>query len=117
LDLDAKIRFVPAPDTPFSADIGRTLAHRRILREAEHQGIGNVLVFDEDFVPSASVLELFRTAVDGLRQEPWLVRRLPGAVAYHADSFRRLLDELPETPSGIALWLRRGHSLIPAGNG
>ena len=111
LDLDAKIRFVPAPNTPFSSGIGRMLAHRRILAEAERQMLENLLVFDEDFVPSASLLEPFRSSVDRLREEQWLIRRLPGAVAYHHEVFRRLLDELPETPSGIALWLRKGRSL------
>jgi len=109
LDLDAKIRFVLAPDTPYSADIGRTLAHRRIVAEAAHQELENVLVFDEDFVPCSCILKSFRDEADRLIRDPWLVRRLPGAVAYHRDAFARLLKELPETPSGIALWLRKGN--------
>jgi len=111
LDLDAKIRFAPAPETPFSSEIGRTLAHRRVLQEAEHQKLANVAVFDADFVPSACALEAFEGAINRLRQDRWLVRRLGGGMAYHADGFRNLLDVLPGTPSGIALWLKHGHSL------
>ena len=109
LDLDARIRFVPAPDTPYSADLGRALAHRRIVAEAAHQGLANVLVFDEDFAPCSCVLAPFREEADRLIRDPWLVRRLPSAVAYHRDAFARLLTVLPETPSGIALWLRKGN--------
>jgi len=111
LDLDRKIRFLAAPETPFSSEIGRTLAHRSIVAEAQRQGLANVLVFDEGFEPSASAVEPLRNAGDGLRLNRWLVRRLPGAVAYHRDSFARVLGELPETPSGVALWLHRGRSV------
>jgi len=111
LDLDAKIRFLPAPETPLSGEIGRALAHRRILEEARRQGLASVLVFDDDFVPVAPALELFRGAVERLRQGPWLVGGLPGAVAYHADAFGRLLSELPQRPSAVAIWLKRGNSL------
>ena len=39
LDLDAKIRVAPAAETPFSKEIGRTLAHRGIVEEAQRQGL------------------------------------------------------------------------------
>ena len=111
LGVDAKIRFLPAPESPVSNEIGRILAHRRILEEAERQKLANVLVLDEEFVPSAAALSPFRNAVDGLRATPWRIHRLPAATAYHACIFDRVMAELPVAPSGIALWLRRGNSL------
>ena len=111
LGLDAKIRFLPAPESPVSSEIGRILAHRRILEEAQRQKLANVLVLGEEFVPSAGALEPFRNAVDRLRAAPWRIHRLPAATAYHACIFDRLVAELPGAPSGIALWLRRGNSL------
>jgi len=111
LDLDAKIRFLPAPESPVSSEIGRILAHRRILEEAQRQKLANVLVLDEVFVPAAAALEPFRNAVDRLRATPWRIHRLPDATAYHGCIFDRVMAELPGTPSGIALWLRRGNSL------
>ena len=111
LGLEAKIRFLPAPESPVSSEIGRILAHRRVLEEAHRQKLANVLVLDEEFALSAAALEPFRNAVDRLRAAPWRIDRLPAATAYHACIFDRLMAELPAAPSGIALWLRRGNSL------
>jgi hypothetical protein len=111
LNLDRKIRFLPAPESPVSSEIGRVLAHRNILEEAERQKLANVLVLDEEFEPSPDTLEPFRDVVDPLRAEPWRIHRLPAGTAYHASIFRRVIAELPAAPSAIALWLRRGNSL------
>ena len=46
-----------------------------------------------------------------LAGEDWLGRLLPHAAAYNRPVFERLLRDLPETPSGIALWLRKQTSL------
>ena len=111
LDLDAKIRLVPAPETELSSEIGGTLAHRQILVEADRQALEHVLVFDADFVPSSGVVDGFRAAVEELQTRDWQISRLPDATAYRRCAFRRVLRELPETPSSIALWLRKGTAL------
>ena len=93
LDLDAKIRFVPAPDTPFSADIGRALAHRRILREAEHQGLGE----------RAGVRRGFRPLRFGTRTLPDRGRRAAaGAMVSSPPSRRR---GLPCAIHSAAFWV------------
>ncbi len=87
LDLAARMRFTPAPDTPFNPEIGRVLAHRAILAEAKWQGLGRILVFE---------------------------RQGDASVVYEREAFDRLLAEIPCRPSAVALWLRKGASLEAA---
>jgi hypothetical protein len=80
----APVRRVAAPETPWNPEIGRVLAHRSILSEAQQQDLRKILVFEGDPVRE---------------------------IAYESADFERVLAELPETPSKIALWLRKQGSL------
>ena len=106
MNLDAKVRFFWGVETPSMPEIGRVLAHRSIVDEANRQGLKNVLVFEEDFLDSAPLAH-----AGPMANEDWLGFRLPHATAYNRPLFERVLSDLPETPSGIALWLRRQGSL------
>jgi hypothetical protein len=76
----APVRRVAAPKTPWNPEIGRVLAHRSILAEAVQQGLHKILVLEGDPVCETT---------------------------YESADFERALAELPETPTKIALWLRK----------
>lgn len=78
--LGTRVRRVAAPQTPLNPEIGRVLAHRGIIAEAKWQSLQSVLVIDGES---------------------------GRGVAYEAGVFDRLLEEIPETPATVALWLRR----------
>ncbi len=111
LDLDSKMRFFPVIDTPYCPRIGGALAHRSILDEADRQDLENVLVFEQSFDFSPAALDAFYAALSSSTGADWLACPLPHAVAYRRAVFKQLLDELPETPSGMALWLKRHGTL------
>jgi hypothetical protein len=104
-DLDAKIRFFQKIETASRPEIGRALAHRRIVAEATRQGLKNVLIFEDDFVDASVLAPLTHLNND------WLGLRRPHVAAYNRPLFDRVLRDLPESPSGIALWLRKQGSL------
>jgi hypothetical protein len=108
LDLDAKMRWMPAAETPYNPDIGRALAHRAVLDEAHRQSLEQVLVFDSAI--DLPALDLFSEGLAAGTTDGWRLCRLPHAVAYHRRVFEDLLRELPERPSMMALWLRRHRS-------
>jgi hypothetical protein len=86
----APVRRVAAPQTAWNPEIGRVLAHRSILGEALQQDLRRILVLEGDPVRD---------------------------IAYESADFERVLAELPETPSKIALWLRKGGALEAHGFG
>ncbi len=104
MNLDAKVRFFRTIETPLLPEIGRALAHRAVLDEANRQGLKNVLVIEDGFADLPPELE-------ALAREDWLGLRLPHMAAYNRPIFDRVLRDLPETPSGVALWLRKQGSL------
>jgi hypothetical protein len=133
LGIAHRIRRFAAIETPWSHHIGCALSHRAILAEAKAQGLDNILVFEDDVLFSESAIEELRTNVDELRSRPWSTLYLGGcrwgeafdkapgcshleiprgvtcthAIAYHRSIFERVLAEVPETPSAVALWLRK----------
>jgi hypothetical protein len=111
LALDGKVRVASAPVTPSDPAIGHTLGLRALLDEARRQDLEHVLVFDADFVPSSESLETLCPWLSDLRAGNWLISRHGKIVAYRQAIFGPLLQELPETPAGIALWLKRGNRL------
>ena len=76
----SRVRRIATPKTPWNPEIGRALAHRLAVAEAQWQGLRSVLVVEGD---------------------------PPRGVAYQAAGFDRLLREVPETPTTVALWLRK----------
>jgi hypothetical protein len=86
----APVRRVAAPETPWNPEIGRVLAHRSILGEALQQDLRRILVLEGDPVRD---------------------------IAYESADFERVLAELPDTPTKIALWLRKQGSLEAHGFG
>jgi hypothetical protein len=100
LALETKMRFVAAPGTPSYPEIGRVLAHRTILEEANSQALGRVLVFDTYPGSLDDIQAVFRG--DSL-----LGRRVPGAAAYCRPVFSRLLTAIPSRAGDVALWLRK----------
>jgi hypothetical protein len=127
-----RIRRFPAIDTPTNLHIGCALSHRAVIQEAKRQGLANVLVFEDDvrFTPTAS--EDLARSVRELRSRPWRTLYLGGhrwgrtfdlapgcaaleephgltsshAIAYHSTIYDRILEDVPSTPSAMALWLR-----------
>lgn len=108
-NLDAKVRFFRAIDTPFCPGIGRAIAHRSILAEADRQGLNNVLVIEDGFVASQLALDAVHSAIAAGPE--WRGLHMPHATAYNRPVFELVLRDLPETPNGIALWLRKQGSL------
>jgi hypothetical protein len=85
-----RVRRVAAAETPWNSEIGRVLAHRSILAEAVQQDLRKILVIEGDPVRETS---------------------------YESADFKRVLAELPETPTKIALWLRKPGSHASSGRG
>ena len=86
----ARIRRAAAPETLCKPEIGRVLAHRSILAEAVQQDLRRILILEGDPVRE---------------------------IAYESADFERVLAELPDTPTKIALWLRKGGALKAHGFG
>src|SRR5262249_14321960 len=100
---------------------------------ARQRGLSNVLVFEDDVIFSRNALEELRPNIEELKHREWETLYLGGhcwgqtfpkapgcqylkaasgvtwthAIAYHASMFDRVLAEVPETPSAVALWLRK----------
>lgn len=107
LDLDSRMRWIAALETPHDPEIGRALAHRSVIGEASRQGLEQVLVFEDDFDLSPGALEAFYAALSSGTTGEWRICALAGAAAYHRIVNEDLLRELPERPSAMALWLRK----------
>jgi hypothetical protein len=66
--------------------------------------LDHVLILEEDFTFSPAALER-------LNGQGWLGSQVPRAIGCNRMVFDRVLADLPDTPSGIALWLRKQGSL------
>lgn len=82
-----RVRRVVAPETPWNPEIGRVLARRSILAEAVQQDLRRILILEGDPVREFT---------------------------YESADFERALAELPETPTKVALWLRKHRSIEAA---
>ena len=131
----------PAVATPHNHHIGCALSHRAILAEARRRGLRNVLVLEDDVVFASDALDILRQGLAELRgivgSDAWemlylggyLRRRssekVPGcrrlelayattthAVAYCKPVYDQILQDLPDNPAEMALWLRDGHTAI-----
>jgi hypothetical protein len=133
LGIAARVRRFPAIETPSNHHIGCALSHRAILAEARQRGLQNVLVFEDDVVFSVDAAERLRPNIEELEHQDWKTLYLGGhrwgrkfekapgcqhlevphgvtcthAIAYHESIYDRILDDIPASPSGVALWLRQ----------
>jgi hypothetical protein len=80
----SRVRRIVAPEIPQFPEVGRVLAHREIIAEALWQKLTNLLVLEGDPIRG---------------------------VAYQAKDFERLISEVPDTASTVALWLRKQGNL------
>jgi hypothetical protein len=78
--IGSRVRRIELPRTPSNPEIGRVLAHRDAIKEAVWQGLHNILVLEGEPVQG---------------------------VVYESEDFDRILRETPDTPTTVALWLRR----------
>jgi SAM-dependent methyltransferase len=132
LGIAGRVRRFPAIETPHNHFIGCTLSHRGIIAEAKRLALGSVLVFEDDVVFATDTLEVLDGALQELRKQTWWVLFLGGhscgqtypkasgceflevpdgmtgayAVSYNHTVYDRILADVPETPSEVALWLR-----------
>ena len=137
LGIAEAVRRFPAIETPSNHHIGCALSHRAILAEARQRGLKNVLVFEDDVMFSPHALEELAANLAELEHRPWITLYLGGhrwgrtfekapgcrhleiargatcthAIAYHSSVYERILAEIPETPSRVALWLRKNHGI------
>jgi glycosyltransferase involved in cell wall biosynthesis len=139
LGIARRVRRFPAFDTPYNHHIGCALSHRAVLAAARQLGLKNVLVFEDDVRFSLDPLIELKNSLEELKQRDWHILYLGGhrwgktfekpsgchylevprgmtcthAVAYNRTVYDRILDEIPETLTGVALWCRK-HQAIDA---
>ncbi len=85
----SRVRRIEVPQTPSNPQIGRVLAHRSAVAEAAWQELRKVLVLEGD-------------PIDGM--------------VYESADFGRFLQEVPQTPATVALWLRKHGTLEAFGS-
>jgi hypothetical protein len=133
LGIAGRVRRFSAIETPSNHHIGCALSHRAILAEARQRGLRNVLVFEDDVIFSPNAIEELRPNVVKLKNHDWQTLYLGGhrwgrtfekapgcqhleipqgvtcthAIAYRDSIYDRILAEVPQTPSRVALWLRK----------
>ena len=66
-----RIRWFPAIPTPSNHHIGCALSHRAIVKEAQRQGLRNVLVFEDDVILTKDALAHLQTALRELHGRDW----------------------------------------------
>jgi GR25 family glycosyltransferase involved in LPS biosynthesis len=137
LGISERVHRFSAIETPHSHHIGCALSHRTIVAEASRLGFNNVLVFEDDVIFSADTPDVLEGAIHELRQRTWWMLFLGGhtweqthakageceflaipdgmtsahAVAYNHTIYDRILAEVPESPSAMALWLRTHYGI------
>jgi hypothetical protein len=110
LGIAERVRRFPAIETPLNPEIGRALSQRAVIAEARKYRLRNVLVLEDvvTFFPDA--LERLGRCVANLRAQDWGIVFLCDcsqghALAYHESIYAKVLDDVPGTPSAVALWL------------
>jgi GR25 family glycosyltransferase involved in LPS biosynthesis len=137
LGISGRVRRFSAIETPHSHHIGCALSHRAIIAEARKLALRNVLVFEDDVVFAADTLEVLEGALQEIRGRTWGMLFLGGhtwgetypkasgceflevpggltcahALAYHHTLYDRILADVPESPSEMALWLRTNYGI------
>jgi hypothetical protein len=131
-----RVRRFAAFDTP-NHHVGCALSHRTIVREANTQGLRNVLVFEDDVILTTDVLSHLNIAVREIDGRDWNLlylgacrwdHRFPmvegctrleqagpvttsHAVAYHASIYDRILEDAPADLASMEDWLKIHHGI------
>jgi hypothetical protein len=137
LGIAERVRRFPAIETPLNHHVGCALSHRAIIAEARKYGLRNVLVFEDDVIFAPDTLDVLTRSVAELREQTWGILFLGGcvwgesyekakgceylevprgltcshALAYHESIYDRILADVPDTPTAVALWLRSEHGI------
>ncbi|MBV9612590.1 MAG: glycosyltransferase family 25 protein [Acidobacteriaceae bacterium] len=137
LGIAHRVQRFAAIETRASHHIGCALSHRAILAEAKKYGYRNVLVFEDDVLFAPDALDVLQRNVQELKNVAWDLFYLGGcaweqtfekaegcayletprgltcthAIAYHESIYDRILADVPETPAGVALWLRKEYGI------
>jgi hypothetical protein len=130
LGIADRVRRFPAVKTPESHHIGCALSHRRIIEEARHQALDNVLVFEDDAIFLEGTTWCLRRSLADLGDRDWDLLYLGGcrwgapvalapgceyleiagaltcshALAYRHTVFEQILGDLPDTVDEMEGW-------------
>ncbi len=133
LGIHGLVRRFPAVQTPSNHHIGCALSHRDIIARAKKESLRNVLVFEDDVIFTADALDVMRKSLEELVRREWWLLYLGGhawgktfenaagcqylevphgltcthAIAYNQAVYERILTDVPDSPTGIALWLKK----------
>jgi hypothetical protein len=92
LGIAHRVRRFEAASTPHDSYAGSGLSHRALIADARRQGLGNLLVLEDEVRFNADTMPRLRLAVNELRDRPWQIVHLrEHAVAYHSSVYDRIL--------------------------
>ncbi len=133
LGIGQRLRTFRAVATPDNHHIGCALSHRAIIAEAKQQGLGNVLVFEDDALFLDDTVGLLDPTIKELKQQDWQIFYLGGhrwgksypladhchhlrrpqgltcthAIAYNRIVFEKILEEIPDTIDTVTDWAKK----------
>jgi hypothetical protein len=131
VNIAGRVRRFSAIRTPSNHHAGCALSHRAIIRQAELQGLRNVLIFEDDVIFTVDALSHLSVVVQELDGRDWDILYLGGcrwrrqfpkvkgctrleyagavtcshAIAYRQTIFRRILEEVPADIPLMQEWL------------
>ena len=137
LGIERLVSRFPAVATPDNHHIGCALSHRAIIQQAQQRGLSDVLVFEDDAIFHADIVDTIVTVLGELEKTDWDLFYLGGhnwgkkyelapgrtslecgadltsahAIAYNHTIFDLLLDELPEDRDGMEAWLATNNGI------
>ena len=101
------------PSSSMPARLRAAFAHRRIVERARRLELDSVLLIDVRTELNERTAKTLAAAAEALRQRPWEIsifasgdKEKAVGVAYHRRIYRRICDELPAEPEGLAITLR-----------
>jgi len=135
LGIAHRVRRFSAVETPESHHIGCTLSHRKLVEEAKARGYESILVFEDDVIFHKDALLHLQNSLQELENQRWNVfylggmkwmklgkepfKRIQGcqylerpekmtcthAVAYNAQFYSTLLNDIPGTREEVDQWI------------
>jgi hypothetical protein len=93
LGIGHRVRRFEAASTPHDPYAASGLSHRALIADARRQGLGNVLVLEDEVRFTPDTIPRLRRVVDELRGRPWQICHLREyATAYHSSVYDRILS-------------------------